>query len=148
MERVRMWVSAWVVSGCCVGVNMGAVRAVGGGGGAGLRAQTSTHPVCLPAWSRRRSYCTLTMTTTVQSCLSGLGTGRQGHNHRLPSIASFQAAILQHPEAPIARAQDGGDRSTGPWVAFHGHHLAAGKSTISIHQSHAVPLSTLTPPAP
>lgn len=66
MERVRMWVLAWVVCGCRVGVvwvqSMGAVRAVGGGGPVGFRAQTNTHltctclPACLPArlpvWSQ------------------------------------------------------------------------------------------------
>lgn len=43
MEWVRMWVLAWVVSGWCVDVSMGAVRAVWAVEGCGV-SSTDEHP--------------------------------------------------------------------------------------------------------
>lgn len=55
MAWQRMWVLAWVVSGCCVGGSMGAVRAVWAVEGCGV-SSTDEHPpahlplsACLPA---------------------------------------------------------------------------------------------------
>lgn len=123
-----MWVLAWVESGCCVGViSMGWARCglCGRWRGVGFRAQTNTHlhlPACqsvsMSGLVPQTVILSTITTTTVQLCLSGLRT----HEPRTPgaqpsSIASFSAAVLRAPRAPIAKAKDRSDGSTGQRVA-------------------------------
>lgn len=48
MAWQRMWVLAWVVSGCCVGGSMGAVRAVWAVEGCGVSSTDEHPPAHLP----------------------------------------------------------------------------------------------------
>lgn len=146
MAWAWMWVLAWVVSGCCVGGSMGAVRAMRAGWaveGCGVPS-TDEHPpatsgaclpVRLPVWSGPAAHDTLilsTMTTTVQSCLSGLTSpGAQ-------TSIQLSASQPRHSEHPIAKAKakDRGEQIHRTVDRCRGHHLAAGCRKLNIvHQS-------------
>jgi hypothetical protein len=127
----RMWVLAWVTSGCEAWVPCGlwAVEVCGGF----EHRRTPTLRVCVYA-------CTV--------CLSG-PTGGDTHHHRHHSHGTVVPAIIHHhhqllsrngvpfssSHAMMIRAQDGGD-TTGPQAhkivdCFHDHRLAARDSTSS-----------------
>lgn len=143
MAWQRMWVLAWVVSGCCVGGSMGAVRAVWAVEGCGV-SSTDEHPpatpasVCLPPASlstHQPTYLgTLVSPTdrdTVHYDYHGTVVPVRTHETRgtnrqpIRAIVSFSTAvqgILQHSRAPShsqrkSKAKDRGNRSTGQWIA-------------------------------
>lgn len=146
MAWQRMWVLAWVVSGCCVGGSMGAVRAVWAVEGCGV-SSTDEHPpahlpvclsaclsacllpVCLPTYLG--TLVSPTDRDTVHNGYHGTVVPVRTHETRgtnrqpIRAIVSFSTAvqgILQHSRAPShsqrkSKAKDRGDRSTGQWIA-------------------------------
>lgn len=109
MEWVRMWVLAWVVSGWCVDVSMGAV---GGLWGFEHRRTPTSTCACLSA----ACLCLSGLVWSHRRCSRARQDSRaQLHNRQ--SIVSFSGAVLECCSIlrgpKLAKAKDGGDRSTG-----------------------------------
>lgn len=139
MEWQRMWVLAWVVSGCYVGGSMGAVRAVWAVEGCGV-SSTDEHPpaACLVYLNLGtlvvpQTVMLSTTTTTVQSCLSGLTRpGAQPSTHR--QLLSRGSRMLHHSRAPYLSGRKSKRRRRQVHRTvdrFHGHHLLQENSTMS-----------------
>lgn len=108
----------WVLCGCKHGC--GAVRAVGGGGVWGLEHRRT--PTCLPAWLVPQAVILYTIhyhgTVVPVRTRDHRTPGAQPSSIKLsPASKPQSCTVLRHLEAHIAKAQDGGDRSTGQWIA-------------------------------